>query len=212
VFAAAVFTPATKAVYVFAFAAVLTALFARPAFRGLRQRPVWIFLGFILVSTSLWVGTTSAHVGPLPYSPSGMRMGAAMALRALAIVLAMRAFAVTTSPAEFAGLCERLGVKGLGFTVGTAFNLLPTLDNSARCTFDTLRLRGAWRRRRLRAARLGTVTVMASALRRANDVAIAAEVRGFVPERARPLPLRHSRLDLPLILLLAASVLALRFG
>jgi len=212
VFAAAVFTPASRADLVLALAVSLAGLFAPPAFRGLRHPPVWLFLGFILTSSALWIGQPNAHFGPIPISTGGLIMGLRMSLRALAILLAMRTFAFTTSPAEFAGLCERLGIKGLGFTVGTAFNLLPTLDASARCTLDTLRLRGAWRRRRVTAARLGTVTIMANALRHANDVAVAAEARGFVPERARALPLRHSRIDLPLIAALTASVLALRLA
>jgi len=60
--------------------------------------------------------------------------------------------------------------------------------------------------------RLVAVTALTSAVRRAEDVAAAAEVRGFSPRRTRPLPLRRGRHDLALAVALAATVAVLLLG
>ncbi len=57
-----------------------------------------------------------------------------------------------------------------------------------------------------RTLRLATLTVMSDALRRADEIAIAAETRGFGLSRARALPLRRGRLDGPVVAGLAALV------
>ena len=207
--AAAVLLPDWRALQAVALAACLAALFYRTAFRALTHPGLWVFIAMLLISMTFWVGAPTTHLGPLPASLTGLATGVQMALRALAITLAVRGLAARVSPGESAGLLERVGVKGLGFTVGVAFNLLPSMERSVRQTLDTARLRGGavWRRPRL--LRLAAVTALTTAVRRAEDVAAAAEVRGFSPQRSRPLPLRHGRYDLLLGLALAATIAAL---
>ena len=204
--AAAVLLPGWRTVLALALAALLAALFYRIAFRALTHPGLWLFIGLLLVSMTFWVGEPTGRLGPLPVSLSGLAAGLQMSLRALAITLAVRGLAARVSPGESAGLLERAGVKGLGFTVGVAFNLLPSMERSVRQTLDTARLRGGalWRRPRL--LRLAAVTALTSAVRRAEDVAAAAEVRGFSPQHTRPLPLRRGRWDLPVAVALAAVI------
>ena len=97
-------------------------------------------------------------------------------------------------------------MRGLGFTLGVAVNLLPALERSSGRTWDTLRMRGGLRHRRRLTLRLATLTVMSNALRRADEIAIAAETRGFGLRRARMLPLRRGRLDGPVLASLAILV------
>jgi len=193
-------------------AAALAALFHPSALLVLRSRASWVFLAVLFVSSALWMGTPDLRLGFVGLSREGLAAGTQMVLRALTIFIATHGLSASTSPGELAGLLERVGVKGLGFTVGVAFNLLPALERSAQRTWDTLRMRGGLRRRRRMVLRLATLTVMSNALRRADEIAIAAEVRGFGPEHARPLPLRRGALDLPVILVLLGLValLALR--
>ena len=207
--AAAVLLPGWRALLAVALAASLAALFYRTAFRALTHPGLWVFIAMLLVSMTFWVGEPTTSLGPVPVSLTGLAVGAQMALRAVAITLAVRGLAARVSPGESAGLLERVGVKGLGFTVGVAFNLLPSMERSVCQTLDTARLRGGaiWRRPGL--LRLAAVTALTTAVRRAEDVAAAAEVRGFSPAHTRPLPLRHGRYDLLLGLVLAATLAAL---
>ncbi len=190
-------------------AVALAALFHRRALRVLGSGALWVFVALLVLSGGLWLGARDLGLGVVRLSREGLAAGAQMALRAAAIFVATSGLSVTTSPGELAGLLERAGIKGLGFTVGVAFNLLPVLERSAGRTWDTLRMRGGLRRRRRRLLRLAALTVMSNALRRADEITVAAEVRGFGPERARPLPLRRGPLDLPVTLLLAVLVVAL---
>ena len=56
-------------------------------------------------------------------------------------------------------------------------------------------MRGGLRRQRWRGLRLLAVTITASALSRAEEIALAAEARAFSPEHARSLPVRFGRWD-----------------
>jgi energy-coupling factor transporter transmembrane protein EcfT len=187
----------------------LALLFHPAALRIARNRTVLAFVATLLVSGALWLGPADSRVGPVAVSSSGLAAGLWMALRALAILIATRGLAASTSPGELAGLLERLGLRGMGFTLGVAVNLLPALERSSCHTWDTLRIRGGLRRRRRLTLRLAALTVMSNALRRADEIAIAAEARGFGLRRARPLPLRRGPLDGPVIAGLAAVVAAL---
>lgn len=205
---AAILLPGWRSLLALALSAVLALVFYRVAFRALAHPALWVFVAMLLVSMTFWVGEPTGDLGPLPVSLTGLAAGAQMALRAVAITLAVRGLAARVSPGESAGLLERAGVKGLGFTVGVAFNLLPSMERSLRQTLDTARLRAGSVWRRPRVLRLAAVTALATAVRRAEDVAAAAEVRGFSPAHSRPLPVRHGRFDVAVALALTATVAA----
>ena len=189
-----------------ALAIVLALLFQPAALRVVRSGAVWTFTALLLASGALWLGPPDARLGPAAVSTAGLAAGAWMAARALAILTAARGLAASTSPGELAGLLERAGLPGLGFTLGVAVNLLPALERSSRNTWDTLRMRGGLRHRRRAALRLASLTVMGGALRRADEIAVAAEARGFGLRRARPPALHRGRLDAPVLAGLAALV------
>ena len=209
---AAVLLGGARAPLALALAVALALAFHPAALRVARSVAVWTFTALLLASGALWLGTPDARLGPVAVSSAGLTAGLWMAVRALAILLAARGLAASTSPGELAGLLERAGLPGLGFTLGVAVNLLPALEQSSRHTWDTLRMRGGLRHRRRDALRLATLTVMSGALRRADEIAIAAEARGFGLRRARPPALRRGPLDVPVTAALAALValLALR--
>ena len=191
------------------FSLALALLFYPSALYVLKRTAFWVFTAILVVTSAFWAGATNASLGPLAFSQEGLNVGLQMALRTAAILIAMRGFADSVSPGELAGMLERVGLKGLGFTFGVAVNLLPALERSAANTWDTLRMRGGLKKDRLQSLKLGIVTVMAGALRRVDDIAVAAEVRGFSPERSRPLPVRRGKHDLPLTIVLAAAIVAM---
>jgi energy-coupling factor transporter transmembrane protein EcfT len=74
-------------------------------------------------------------------------------------------------------------------------NLLPALRKSSQNTWCSLQLRGGFRRQRWRGLQLLLVTVVVNALRRAEEIALAAEVRAFSPERSRAMAIEIGSLD-----------------
>jgi energy-coupling factor transporter transmembrane protein EcfT len=201
---AAVLSGGARASLALALSLGLALLFHPTALRIAHSRTLWVFVVMLLASGALWLGPADARIGPVAVSVTGLVTGLWMALRALAILIAARGLAASTSPGELAGLLERLGLRGLGFMLGVAVNLLPALERSSGRTWDTLRMRGGLRHRRRLMLRLATLTVMSNALRRADEIAIAAEARGFGLQRARALPLRRGHLDGPVVTGLAA--------
>jgi energy-coupling factor transport system permease protein len=166
--------------------------------RALRRTLRWqwlIFLGLLFAGSALWGGERDALLGPLAYSRSGALAGAQMALRAFVIFTALDGLASSVQISEIAGLLERLGLRGLGFSAGVAMNLLPALQRSSLNAWHSLRMRGGLRQQRWRAIQLLAVTIAAGALRRSEEIALAAEARAFTPERARSLPVRRGKLD-----------------
>jgi len=167
---------------------VLALAFQREGLRSLASLRIWLFLALLVIPTSFLVGRADVRVWGVALSHEGVATGAQMALRALAIVVAVTGFAATVSVNEAAGLLERAGLKGLGFAFGVAVNMLPTLADTMANAYHAMRLRGGLRRWRLRPMRLLLVTMMANSLRHADDIVNAAEARAFAAGGRRPLP------------------------
>ena len=113
----------------------------------------------------------------------------------LVVLVAILGLTASVDISSVAGLLERAGLRGLGFSVGVALNLLPALLGSATNAWRSLWMRGGLRRQRLRGLRLLAVTITAGALSRAEEIALAAEARAFSPGRARALPVKSGQLD-----------------
>jgi energy-coupling factor transporter transmembrane protein EcfT len=134
-----------------------------------------------------------------------------MCLRAVVILLAAGGLAASVDISEVAGLFERVGLHGLGFSLGVAVNLLPNLRQSATNTWHSLRMRGGMRAQWWRGSQLLLLTILTSALRRSEEIALAAEARAFRPERSRALPIKIGRLDWWLIAIGALSLPSMYF-
>jgi energy-coupling factor transporter transmembrane protein EcfT len=148
-------------------------------------------------------GATVLHL-----SRDGFWTGLWMALRALCLTVAFSVALNALSVSEMARLFETVGLKGLGFALGVALNLLPTLRENATAAYHTLHLRGGFRRRPWQALKLFLITVIANALRHSDDVVNAAAARAFEPTVRRGEPARLQRADG----LLAVVLLGLGFG
>ncbi len=168
------------------------------------------FWGFILTAVVLgpWLaheaGSLGTNTEPLW---AGLSLGLEMAGRALTLMLAFSLGLSSLSLSDLVALFEGLGLRGLGFALGVAMNLLGTLQEMGRVTFETIKLRGGLRRPVL-ALRLFLVTVVTNTLRYGDEVVNAASVRAFDPTQGRGSRLDPSRADLLLALvLLTCSVL-----
>jgi energy-coupling factor transporter transmembrane protein EcfT len=143
---------------------------------------LWLSLLPLLLLSPFAIGQRDMSLWGIPLSGEGLRAGVYMLLRALTIAVAVGGFVNTVSVDDLVRLFERAGLAGLGFAVGVAFNMLPTLSAEARNAFDAMRLRGGFRRRRILALRTLLVVVLTNALRHADDIVCAAEARAFRPD------------------------------
>jgi energy-coupling factor transporter transmembrane protein EcfT len=118
-----------------------------------------------------------------------------MVLRAIVILVAADGLSASVDITEVAGLIERSGLRGLGFSIGVATNLLPDLHRSSMNAWHSLRMRGGLRANWWRGIQLMVLTVLSNALRHSAEIVLAAEVRAFHPEMSRKVSLRIGSLD-----------------
>ena len=165
--------------------------------------------------TVLW------QAGALRVSAEGLRIGVALTLRMLAIVVFSLLFVTTTPPTALVlSLVQnaRLPVR-LGFGILVAYRFLPLWRTELGIIRAAHRIRGVAARPGLRGAwaelRRYAVPLLAGAIRQAERVAISMEAKslGALPERTWRRRLRVTRADWALLLgttlLVAALLLAL---
>jgi len=149
----------------------------------LASRRLWLFLLSTLAVAPFILGEPDVRWGLLRLSRDGLETGFWMALRAATLMLAFGVSVAALSVAQVMRLFEGLGIRGLGFALGVALNLGPTLRETVEAAYHTLRLRGGLRRP-IQTARLFLITVVANALRYGDDVVRAASARAFDPAAA----------------------------
>ncbi len=161
--------------------------------------PSWAFilgsLFFVNVFFGFPEGGTDRLVMGLPFSSTAILNGTHMTLRAIVILLAADGLSSSVNITEIAGLLERGRLRGLGFSIGVATNLLPDLRQSSINTWHSLRMRGGLRAHWFRGVQLLILTVLSNALRHAEEIVVAAEVRAFNPEISRKVSIRIGTLD-----------------
>jgi energy-coupling factor transporter transmembrane protein EcfT len=167
-------------------------VWSRGGLRPLRRFRFWIFMlaavaaGPFLVRGS---GLTREVLVPPRSGPSavviaGLWMGLGMAGRALALTLSFSLGLSALSLSDVVAMFDVLRLRGLGFALGLAVNLLSTLREMATVTFQSIRLR-AGLRRPIVALRLFLVTLVSNTMRYADQVVNAASVRAFDPNSDR---------------------------
>jgi energy-coupling factor transporter transmembrane protein EcfT len=153
-------------------------------------------------------GVAAARVGASTPFGAGLWMGLEMAGRVLALTLSFGVGLSALSLSDVVTMFDRLHLRGLGFALGVAMNLLSTLQEMATVTFDTIKLR-AGLRRPLVALRLFLVTLVSNTVRYGDQVVNAASVRAFNPNggpySAACREGRFRRADLGLFLALSVS-------
>ncbi len=184
------------------FAALLAILAATCFYPGAIRRafrPRWILLLALMALPSLFTDVQSITENR---SLAGLNFAAALrtVTRAFVILVAVDGLTSSVEVGQIAALFERTGFKGLGFALGVALNMLPILRETTTVTWQSLRMRGGLHRQPVRGLRYFLITVVSSSLRRASDIALAAEARGYDPDKGRPPALHSSAADRPLML------------
>ena len=177
----------------------------------LRRPRFWVFVLTAVALGPFLPGESNVALGPLSISREGFVMGLEMAGRALDLTLAIGLGAASLSLSDVVGIFDHLGLRGLGFAVAVAMNLLVTLREMATAALQTIWLRGG-ARRPWKALQLFLVTTIANTLRYGDEVVNAAAVRAFDPHARRGATLSLHRADLGLLTLLMACTAALLVG
>jgi energy-coupling factor transporter transmembrane protein EcfT len=180
------------------------------AIRRLFRPRLFFFLSIIVLVNALWTGEADQRLlGIVSISTQGFATGLLMVLRALVVLLAVDGFSSAVNISEIAGLFEKVGLKGLGFSIGVAVNLLPGLRQSSTNAWYSLKMRGGLRKKRWRGLQLLMVTVVSNSLRHAEEIALAAESRAFSTEHSRPMLVRAGSLDSLVLIISVISAIAL---
>jgi energy-coupling factor transport system permease protein len=152
----------------------------------------FIFLFTLLIWSVFFPrGTPLASFPSLPVTQEGMLFGLGMSLKISTFLATGALFLSTTRIEEFTYAFTRLGLPyRIGFTITLAFRLVPLFLEAAFTVMQAQRCRGLDINRgpllqRLRHYVLVLIPVFMGALRRADQMAIALEVRGFNSGRSR---------------------------
>lgn len=186
-------------------------LWSRDGLGMLRRWRFWVFIG-TAVALGPWlapragldtVGMTAEGLGRWWH---GLSLGLEMAARALTLMLAFSLGVSALSLSDMLAVFDRLHLRGLGFALGVAMNLLASLQEMARTTFETIKLRGGLRRP-LAALPLFLVTLVSNTLGYGDQIVNAASVRAFDPAGgcARALSPRQADLWLAAALVACAA-------
>jgi len=178
--------------------AVLSVLYSFAVRRLMQPRWILIFASLFLVNVFFGMpeeGTDWVVFG-LSLSSVAVFNGLQMVLRAVVILVAADGLSASVDITEVAGLLERGGLRGLGFSIGVATNLLPDLRQSSTNAWHSLRMRGGLRAHWWRGIQLMVLTIFSNALRHTEEIALAAEARAFRPELSRKVSLRVGVLDI----------------
>ncbi|MEW6269677.1 MAG: energy-coupling factor transporter transmembrane component T [Thermodesulfobacteriota bacterium] len=168
---------------------------ATPNLLRLRALLVVIPLGTVLVWTFFFRGPDAA-AGSAFLRPSrlGFVFGLGMGLKLLSFLLLNVVLLSTTRVEELTFAFTRLGLPyRVGFALTLAFRLVPLFADSAGTVLQAQRLRSLGAeargvRARLRQTAPVIIPVFMGALRRADQMAIALDMRGFsLPGRRQPL-------------------------
>jgi energy-coupling factor transport system permease protein len=178
--------PLAIAPYAAALGVAVLAAHAGVNLRRLRALLIVIPLGTILVWTFFFRGPASA-AGARSFGPSwlGFVFGLGMGLKLLSFLLLNVVLLSTTRVEELTSAFTRLGLPyRVGFTLTLAFRLVPLFVDATATVVQAQRLRslGAETRglvARLRQAVPVIIPVFMGALRRADQMAIALDMRGF---------------------------------
>lgn len=154
------------------------------------RRYRWYFLILIFTTTLSWLffyrqGTPLIHLRFIHISRASLTFGFGRGIKLAELLAASVLFLSTTRVEEFTVGLSKLGVSyRVGFAISLSFRLAPLFIDSALTVVDAQKLRGydfdsGNALRRVRRYVTVIVPVFMAALRRANNMAMALEARGF---------------------------------
>ena len=207
--AAVMFSPAHLIPWIAVSCTIIAIIFFPHALKRLINFRFLIFSLLMAVPPIFVLGDLDRNFAGISYSSEGLLAGLQIWLRVIVVYIAINGLTTFVDISSMAGLFEKAGLHGLGFSVGVALNLLPSLMQSFLNVWRSLKMRGGLRRNRWRALQLLSMTVVGNALNRAEEIALAAEARAFSPEHSRSLPIVRGKYDYPVIAMATVCLIVL---
>ncbi|HWQ83634.1 MAG TPA: hypothetical protein VN363_03655, partial [Anaerolineales bacterium] len=124
-------TPTQRLPWAAAVCLLAAALVYPQAFRSLVRLRWLVMIGLMALPPIFILGDLDRSLAGIPYSSEGLLSGVQIGLRILVVLVAIQGMTSSVDISSVAGLLERAGLHGLGFSVGVALNLLPGLLQSA---------------------------------------------------------------------------------
>ena len=148
---------------------------------GLRPLAITALLLGVLQALFARGGRVLLELGPVAVTQAGIEMGVYVAGRFLSVVLLSYLYVLTTEPNELAYALMRAGLPyRYGFALITALRLVPIFEREAQIVYEAQLARGVRHNRRiLRRARQFFFPLLASALGKADSLAVSMEGRCF---------------------------------
>jgi len=174
---------------------ILCLLYPSAIYRLTKPRWILIFMSLFILNVLFEIEEKDLLFGLRALSFETYIPGIIMTLRALIVLLAAGGLATSVDVSEVTRLFEHIGLKGIGFSAGVAINLLPNLLQSSTHAWHSFRMRGGLRAQWWRGLKLLMLTILTNALRRSEEIVLAAEVRAFQPQQKHGFPIRRGKLD-----------------
>ena len=171
-------------------------LFHPKSFRRIIRLRWLILLALLAIPPIFVVGDIDQSTLGIPYSSEGLNASLVIFIRIIVVLISIDGFTNAIDISSIASLFEKLGFRGLGFTMGVALNLLPSMEKAAINTWQSLWMRGGLRKKRLAGIRHMLVTIITNALNRTEQISLAADGRAFNPNQCRPVIYKKGSLDL----------------
>jgi energy-coupling factor transporter transmembrane protein EcfT len=206
--AAVMTAPARRLLWIAGLCLLVAALVHPRSFRRLMRLRWLVMIALLAIPPIFLLGELNRSLAGVRYSSEGLLSSIQITARILVVLLAVDGLSASVDISSVAGLLERAGLHGLGFSVGVALNLLPALQQSALNSWRSLWMRGGLRKQRWRALRYLAITVVVNSLGRAEEIALAAEARAFSPAHARHLPVKAGTWDRVILILCPLLLLA----
>ena len=190
---------------------VLIIVYPRAWKNILTSRRLGLLLILVIPPLFLLGETDQVFLG-IRISTTGLEASRLIFIRYLVVMYALEGFTTSVDISSIAGLLERGGLKGLGFSMGVALNLIPSLQISITQSWQSLKMKGGLRKKRWRGVMLFGLTAISNVIVNAEEIALAAESRAFTPGITRPAPIKKSKLDWILLPLGFISIILVIFS
>ncbi len=115
------------------------------------------------------------------FSLSSVILGLSLSVRVFNLLMIFNLFNKMIAVEDLLNFFSRFGWKGFGFAVAVAFNVLSILYDRSHIVFQTIRLRGGFRKNPFKACILYCIHMIYTTLLQGEEIIKTAVARGFTP-------------------------------